>query len=57
MVHNFRVFIDLSYDDENGEYPAPNTTAIEHMIYNAVKPVIINKGFVHDINVEAERQD
>lgn len=58
MVHNFRVCIELSYDDINGEYVAPTTKEIEVWLGRVViKPAVKDMGFVGDINIEAERID
>lgn len=57
MIHNFRVCIELSYDDENGEYPAPTTKQIEHRFSNALYQTTTHMGFVKEYNVEAERID
>lgn len=57
MIHNFRVCIELSYDDENGEYAAPTTKEIEQRFGNTLYQVAKHMGFTKDYNVEAERID
>jgi len=34
MIHKFTVLVELTYDDENGEYPPPSLTSIERGIYD-----------------------
>ena len=56
MIHRYRVFIDLAYDDEHGEYPPPTLKQIEEAIGNELYRKLVHMGFMKDYNVEAEKE-
>jgi hypothetical protein len=56
MMHSYRVFIELVWDDEHGEYLPPSLTKIESVISNAINLPLTHFGFSKDFTVEAEKE-
>lgn len=52
MMHVFSVALEMTFDDEDGEYDKPSIKEIERSIGGTLKPLLTAMGFT-DVSVEA----
>ena len=56
MIHKVSVVIELTYDDEEGEYQLPSASSIEQTIANTIQRGMQQMGF-EPSHIEAARGD
>ena len=55
MIHKFTVLIELSFNDENGEYEVPTLSQIEHGLGSNIHHFLRHSGFDTKPNIEAAK--
>jgi len=55
MIHKFTAIIELSFDDEQGEYAPPSIHEIENKIGNAIHAPLRHMGFEKITHLEAAK--
>lgn len=55
MIHTFSVVLELTYDDLDGQYPAPTTNMIETRLLASMYQTLNHMGFDEDYFIEAAK--
>ena len=55
MIHKFTALIELSWDDENGEYPPPSPEQIEHKLDLILDTPLQREGFDKEYDIEVAK--
>ena len=57
MIHKVSVIMELTFDDDNGEYAIPSTREVENKIEHSLYRVVQEMGFDKQIDIEAAHGD
>ncbi|MCI0618926.1 hypothetical protein L0244_38630 [bacterium] len=52
MIHKFSILLELTFDDESGEYVPPSTREIENKLTSAIYGTVGHLGFESDYHLE-----
>ena len=55
MIHHFTMIVELSFDDEDGEYDPPSIREIDHRLSSALYSTAVHLGFDKKYSVETAK--